>query len=55
MNSLVGLPWWTVLALTALASRLLIFPLILIQMKRFSKIGPVAPVLVFLKEAWSHS
>lgn len=55
INSILGLPWWVVLALTALVSRIVIFPLILVQMKRFSKIGPVAPVLVFLKEAWSYS
>jgi membrane protein insertase Oxa1/YidC/SpoIIIJ len=54
-NSLAGLPWWSVLAISALAVRILIFPLILIQMKRFSKIGPVSPVLVFLKEAWGYS
>lgn len=49
LNAFVGLPWWAVLALSALFVRLTIFPLILIQMKRFAKIGPVSPVLVYLK------
>jgi membrane protein insertase Oxa1/YidC/SpoIIIJ len=48
-NSLLGLPWWSVLALSATAVRIIISPLILVQMKRFSKIGPISPVLVFLK------
>ena len=55
MNSFLGLPWWSVLALSAFFVRLTIFPLILVQMKRFSKIGPVSPVLVYLKEAWKFS
>lgn len=54
-NSFVNLPWWCVLAISALAVRLTIFPLILVQMKRFSKIGPISPLLVFLKEGWAHS
>jgi membrane protein insertase Oxa1/YidC/SpoIIIJ len=54
-NSFIGLPWWCVLGLSALAVRLIIFPLILVQMKRFSKIAPISPVLVFLKEGWAHS
>jgi len=54
-NSLAGLPWWCVLGLSALAVRLTIFPLILVQMKRFSKLAPISPVLVFLKEGWQHS
>lgn len=55
MNSFLGLPWWSVLALSAFFVRLTIFPLILVQMKRFSKIGPVSPALVYLKEAWKFS
>lgn len=49
------MPWWSVLVLSAVAVRLMISPLILVQMKRFSKLGPVAPALVFLKQAWGYS
>ena len=54
-NSFAGLPWWLVLMLSSMFVRLTIFPLILVQMKRVSRIGPVAPAFVFLKDAWQHS
>ena len=54
-NGVVGLPWWGILILSSVFVRLSIFPLILVQMKRFSKIGPVSPALVFLKDAWKYS
>lgn len=55
LNSIAHLPWWAVLMLASLISRLLIFPLILVQMKRFAKIAPVSPALVFLKDTWKYS
>jgi membrane protein insertase Oxa1/YidC/SpoIIIJ len=55
MNSFVNLPWWAVLILSSFFVRFLIFPLILVQMKRFSKMGPVSPVFVFLKDSWKYS
>lgn len=41
--------------LSAVVIRVGIFPLILLQMKRVSRIGPIAPVLVHVKEGWKHS
>ena len=41
--------------LASVAVRMSIFPLILVQMKRFSRIAPVSPVLVLLRDAWKHS
>lgn len=35
--------------------RLFIAPLIFVQMKRMSKIGPIAPVFVFIKDTWRQS
>jgi len=49
LNGFVGLPWWAVLIASSFFVRCMIFPLILVQMKRFAKIGPVSPALVFLK------
>jgi membrane protein insertase Oxa1/YidC/SpoIIIJ len=54
-NQFLGLPWWVVLVLSSMFVRLTIFPLILVQMKRVSRIGPVAPAFVFLKDAWKFS
>lgn len=55
LNASLGLPWWAVLLISSLFVRMTIFPLILVQMKRFAKIGPVSPALVFLKDAWKYS
>lgn len=52
---MIGLPWWAVLVVSSLFVRMTIFPLILVQMKRVSRIGPVSPVFVFLKDAWKYS
>jgi hypothetical protein len=52
---MVGLPWWAVLIASSMFVRMSIFPLILVQMKRVSRIGPVSPVFVFLKDAWKYS
>lgn len=54
-NQFLGLPWWLVLMLSSMFVRFTIFPLILVQMKRISRIGPVSPALVFLKDAWKYS
>ena len=54
-NQYLGLPWWLVLMFSSMFVRMTIFPLILVQMKRMSKIGPVAPVFVFLKDTWEYS
>jgi hypothetical protein len=35
--------------------RLTIFPLIIVQMKRMSKLGPISPVFVLIKDTWKHS
>lgn len=55
LNGFLGLPWWAILIASSFLVRLSIFPLILVQMKRFSKLGPVSPALVFLKDAWKNS
>ena len=49
------MPWWLLLILSAAFVRITIFPLILVQMKRMSKIGPIWPILVHLKEGWKTS
>jgi len=54
-HGLVGIPWWAVLFASSFVIRLTIMPLILIQMKRISKIAPIAPVFVFIKDTWKHS
>ena len=51
-NSFLGLPWWAMLIIGAMVSRILISPLILIQLKRFSKLGPISPVFLFIKDGW---
>ena len=54
-HQFTGLPWWAILMFSGLFVRACIFPLILVQMKRISKIGPIWPVLLHLKEGWKHS
>lgn len=54
-HEITGLPWWLTLSITCFAIRLTIFPLILIQMKRFSKLGPIAPAFVHIKDLWKLS
>lgn len=55
INSYLGLPWWLVLMISAFFVRVCIFPLVLIQMKKMSKFGPVWPILVHLKEGFKTS
>lgn len=54
-NNLVGLPWWAVLIASSIVIRLSIFPLILVQMKRMSKFGPIFPIFVLMKDTWKRS
>lgn len=55
INSFIGLPWWAVLIMSSAIIRLTIFPLIMIQMRRMTKLGPVAPIFVMIKDTWSKS
>lgn len=54
-NNLVGLPWWAVLVSSSIVIRFTIFPLILVQMKRMSKFGPIFPIFVLMKDTWKRS
>ena len=54
-NNLIGLPWWAVLVASSILVRLTIFPLILVQMRRMSKFGPIFPIFVLLKDTWKKS
>lgn len=54
-NNLVGLPWWAVLIACSIMIRISIFPLILVQMKRMSKFGPIFPIFVLMKETWKRA
>lgn len=55
LNQYVGLPWWVIVVLTSILCRITIFPLIFVQMKKMSRIGPVFPIFVHIKEAWRTS
>lgn len=55
INSWVGLPWWALIVMTSVFVRVSIFPLILLQMKKMSRVGPVWPVFAHLKETWKQS
>ena len=35
--------------------RAVIFPLILVQMKKMSRVGPVSPAFVHIKDTWKKS
>jgi len=54
-NNYVGLPWWAVLIASSIIIRFSIFPLILVQMKRMSKFGPIFPIFVLMKDTWKRS
>lgn len=54
-NNFVGLPWWAVLIASSIIIRFSIFPLILVQMKRMSKFGPIFPIFVLMKDTWKRS
>ena len=54
-NGFVGLPWWAVLMISSVLIRLTIFPLILVQMRRMSKFGPIFPIFVLIKDTWKKS
>ncbi len=41
--------------ITSAFIRLTLFPLVVVQMKRFAKLGPHAPTFTFLKDTWNHS
>ena len=55
MNGYVGLPWWAFMIMASFAIRLTIFPLILIQIKKMSKLGPTFPLFAHVKETWAQS
>ena len=55
LNSFAGLPWWAVLMISSVFIRLTIFPLIMVQMKRMSKFGPIYPIFVLIKDTWKKS
>ncbi len=48
-NQYIGLPWWLVIMLSSVAVRALIFPLILVQLKNMSKVGPIWPIFANIK------
>lgn len=54
-NGVLGLPWWLVIMITSVATRIIVFPLIIAQYKKTSKIGPVFPVYAHIKETWKQS
>jgi len=54
-NNFVGLPWWAVLMISSVLVRFTIFPLILVQMRRMSKFGPIFPIFVLIKDTWKRS
>lgn len=54
-NSFVGMPWWAVLILSSAVIRLTIFPLIMIQMRRMTKLAPISPIFVMIKDTWRQS
>jgi membrane protein insertase Oxa1/YidC/SpoIIIJ len=54
-QELTGLPFWAVIITASIVSRILIFPLLAVQIKETSKLGQVFPVLVHIKETWKHS
>lgn len=54
-NQFMGLPWWAILMISSVVIRLSIFPLIIVQMRRMSKLGPVSPVFVMIKDTWKKS
>lgn len=54
-NNWLGLPWWAVLIASSILIRMTIFPLILIQMKRMAKFGPIFPIFVLMKDTWKRS
>lgn len=54
-NSYLGLPWWAILIASSIIIRVSIFPLILIQMRRMSKFGPIFPIFVLFKDTWKRS
>lgn len=54
-NSYLGLPWWAILISASILIRLTIFPLILVQMRRMSKFGPIFPIFVLMKDTWKRS
>jgi membrane protein insertase Oxa1/YidC/SpoIIIJ len=55
LNQAVGLPWWVIIMITSLVARATIFPLIFVQMKKISRIGPVWPIFAHIKEGWKDS
>ena len=55
MNSYLGLPWWLVIMSGCIFIRLTIMPLIYVQMKRTTRLAPIAPVLVHVKKTYSQS
>lgn len=54
-NNFVGLPWWAVLVGCSIMIRFSIFPLVLVQMRRMSKFGPIFPIFVLMKDTWKRS
>lgn len=54
-NEFLGLPTWALIMSSCLFIRLLLFPLIFVQVKRVGKLAPIAPVFVHLKNTYKDS
>lgn len=54
-NQFVGLPTWALIMASCLFIRALLFPLVLVQVKRVGRLAPIAPVFVHLKNTYKDS
>ena len=55
INSHIGLPWPAVIMMSCVFIRITILPILYVQIKRISRIAPLSPVLIHIKDAFKSS
>jgi membrane protein insertase Oxa1/YidC/SpoIIIJ len=52
---MIGLPWPMVIMMSCVFMRCTILPLLFMQIKRMSRLAPLSPVLIHVKDAFKNS
>jgi membrane protein insertase Oxa1/YidC/SpoIIIJ len=52
---MIGLPWPMVIMMSCVFMRCTILPLMYMQIKRMSRLAPLSPVLIHVKDAFKNS